>query len=452
MASGLPSNIVDQIMEAERVPVKQMETKKAAEDDKLKLVTDLETKVNEINKPIGELVGTRGFTNTKVVSGDPSVINGTVDPNTVISGEWQVEVKQLAQKPGAISNGYADRDRTEMGVGYIKFKTPDGMKEVYINGDNSTLDGVAQTINKSNLGLRALVINDRRDKETPFKLMVTGLATGDDKQVEFPTVYLLDGDDDFYFDQKKPAQNAIIKLDGFELETPENKIKDLIPGMVLELKQAAPGREIYLSVKEDQEVISGKIKSFVEAYNAVLSFIQNQHKLQKDKSGKEHLGPMGGDSILRSIESRFRRLIQNPQYGVEGSVSQMNQLGVEFTRNGTLNFNQDKFNAQLTGDPQSVSNFFRGDGFNTGFVSAVKREISALTNNAFGPLATRKRGIQQKVDNINKQIDNKERQLTKREESLRTQFSNLESKMSQLQSQGAALGGIATPQGKGGQG
>lgn len=53
---------------------------------------------------------------------------------------------------------------------------------------NSTLEGVAKQINSSNLGVRANVIEDRRDRENPFKLLVTGLATGDTKQVTFPTI------------------------------------------------------------------------------------------------------------------------------------------------------------------------------------------------------------------------------------------------------------------------
>src|SRR5688572_18807145 len=106
MASGLPPNIVEQIMEAERIPVKTMEVQKAKEDDKMKLVTDLETKISDITKNITELVGIRGFTAQKVTSGDPNIVDGLVDPNTSVTGEWQIEVIQLAQKPGAVSNGF----------------------------------------------------------------------------------------------------------------------------------------------------------------------------------------------------------------------------------------------------------------------------------------------------------------------------------------------------------
>lgn len=443
MASGLPPNIVEQIMDAERIPVKQMNEKKTKEDDKLKLVSDLESKVNDITKNLTELVGTRGFMNNKLVSGDPSIIDGAVDPNTAVTGEWQVEVQQLAQKPGAMSNGFPDKDRTELGIGYLRFDTPNGRKDVYINGNNGTLEGVAKSINASGLGLRATVVNDRRDKENPFKLLVTGLATGDDKTIKFPTVYMLDGDQDMYFESSREAQNAKVKVDGFEFEVPENKIADIIPGVTLDLKQAAPGREVRVTVKEDLDVISGKVKNFVDAYNGALSFIQNQHKLQKGPDGKERLGPLGGDGMVRSIESALRRVINNPQYGVDSDIKRVLELGIEFNRNGTLNYNPEKFNTMLSKNPNDVAMFFRGDGFNYGFVPTVKREVTNIVNSSFGPLSIRKKGIQTKIDDINKRIDRKEQQLVKREDSLRKKFADLETKMSQIQSQGASLGGIA---------
>lgn len=440
MASGLPANIVDQIMEAERMPVKTMEATKTKEDDKMKLVTDLETKINDITKNISELVGTRGFNSNKLVSADPTIIDGLIDPETAVTGEWQIEVTQLAQKPGAVSNGFPDKDQTQVGVGYLRFKTNEGRKDVYLNGNNNTLEGVAKAINTANLGLRAIILNDRVDKENPFKLLVTGLQTGNDSQVEFPTVYMLDGDQDVSFEQSRPAQNAKVKIDGFEVEVPENKINDLIPGITLDLKQAAPGRQVRINVKEDTEVISGKIKSFVDAYNGALGFIQGQHKLQKNSEGKQRLGPLGGDGLIRSIESTLRGVILNPQHGVSGPVKRLGDLGIEFNRNGTLNFNAEKFSKTLSANPQAVAQFFRGDGVSVGFIPTVNRQVGSLVNSTSGSLGNRKRGIQQKIDSINKRIDSKEQQLTRREETLRRQFSELESKMSKLNAQGAAVG------------
>lgn len=440
MASGLPPNIVDQLMDAERIPVKNMEAQKTKDEDKLKLVTDLETKVNDITKNLGELTGIKGFMDKKMVSGDPNIVDGTLDPSIATPGDYSLEVLQLAQKPGAISNGFPDRNKTQMGVGYIKFKTPEGKKEVYIKGENSTLDGVAAQINNSNVGLRASVVEDRKDKENPFRLIVSGLATGDDKQIEFPTIYMLDGDQDVYFEQQRAAQNAKIKIDGFEVEVPENKVKDLFPGITLDLKQAAPGREIRINVRENLEVISGKIKSFVDSYNAVLGFIQGQHKLTQQPGAKNPMmGPLGGDGLLRTVESSLRSAVLNPQMGIESPIKLVSDLGIEFNRNGTLDFKQDKFNKVLQTNPGGVSAFLRGDGFSTGFVATITHTVSNMVNAQFGPIGNRKRGMQEKIDQINKRIDTKEKQLVVKEDGLRRKFADLEQKMSGLQQQMGAV-------------
>jgi flagellar hook-associated protein 2 len=439
MASGLPPNIVETILEAERIPIKNQEGNREKIQSRLKLVQDLETKISDIDKSISELVGTRGFMNNKLISGDPNVVTGSADPEAPVTGSWNIEVLQLPQKASAVTNGFPDRDTTEVGVGYIKFETPEGSKEVYISGKDTTLDGVAKAVNQSGLGVRASVITDRADKENPFKLLIAGLSTGDEKQVIFPTVYMLDGDQDLYFDQTKAAQNGRIKVDGFEFEVSENTIRDIIPGVTLELRQAAPGREITISVKEDYEVIVGKIEEFVKATNGVLSFIQQQNNVNEKTDTSKTLG---GDSLLRSIESRLRNLAQTPLYGIEGPVKRLSEIGISFQRNGVLQFDKKKLDSMLAKNAKDVGTFLAGDGFTVGFIPTLRREISNFTNQAFGPLANRKKGLQDKINSINKSIENKERALGRKEEALRRQFANLEEKMSKLQQQGAAVAAI----------
>jgi flagellar hook-associated protein 2 len=442
MASGLPPNIVDQIMDAERIPLKQLESKKTAQDDKYKLVEEFEGKINEIPKNLSELINTRGFSSMKLSTSDANVLNGVVDPNEATAGSWNIEVVQLAQKSGAVSTGFPDADRTQLGVGYIKFETPEGTKEVYISGQNNTMKGVVAAINSSNTGLKASIINDKKNPENPYRIMVTGVSTGSEKQISFPDVYMLDGDLDFSFENSRAAQNAIVKIDGFEVELADNQAKDLIPGVTVDLKQAAPGKTVSVSIKEDVDVISGKIKSFVDAYNGALTWIQNQHKLQKGKDGREHLGPLGGDGMLRTIESDFRRLIMTPQYGIDGKINQVGQLGIEFNRNGTLNFSQEKFNKAVSNDPHSVHVFFRGDGYATGFVPAVKKTVSNVTNPNAGPLGMRKGTIRANIKDMDNRIEHKNKALEKKEDQLKQKFADLESKMSKINQQGASIAGI----------
>lgn len=443
LASGLPPNLVDQVIEAERMPVKQMQEKKTKIEDKVKLVGDLETKINDIGKNLSSIMGRKGFVDKKFNSGFPDIISGTLDPEVADPGEWSLEVIQLATKPSVSSNGFPDKNETTMGAGYIRFIDTEGeQREVYIDEDSSTLEKVAEKINNSSSGVRATVVNDRSDKVDSFKLELSGLKTGDDNEIEFPVVYLLDGKQDFQFVENNKAKNAIYKLDGHEYESDSNMITDLLPGVTLDLKQAKPGQPIRLNVSENYDMISDKMKVFVDSYNAALGFIQGQSKLTDTKDGKPRLGPLGGDGMLRTTESRLRSIIQTPQY-TDSDIQRVIELGIEFNKNGSLEFNQDKFKKILTSDPMRVVKFLRGNLVDVGFIPQMNRNLKMLTDPGAGIVGSRKKNFQDRANQIDKSIERKEKHLEKREDQLRKQFSDMETAMSKIQGQGAALGGFA---------
>lgn len=446
MASGLPPNIVEQLIEAEKLPIKNMEVKREKSESRLKLVNELDEKISAMQGSIGTLASTRGFNDIKLLTGDSNVVQGTVDPAITQPGSWNIEVVELAQKAAAITVGFPDKDTTEIGVGYFRFETPEGEKEVYINGENSTLEGAANAINKAHIGVRASVLNDRKYPDAPFRLMISGDTVGGDSQVNYPTLYFLDGDQDLYFEEEREAKNGLIKIDGFEFEVAGNTVTDAIPGVTLELKQATPGKQVNVTVKEDQEVVHGKVKEFVDALNGVLGFIQSQNRMTKDTDTTKTLG---GDGLLRSIENRFRRLIQSSQMGVNGPIKRLNQIGIEFNREGLVKFDEEKFNATLAKNPDDVQQFFAGDGFSVGFVPSLKNNIKVLKDKVFGPLATRRKSLENKIDQIDRRIENKEKQLEKKEVFLRNKFAKLETTMSRLKSQ---MGQVASMPGAGGGG
>jgi flagellar hook-associated protein 2 len=434
--TGLPPNLVDQLVELEKLPIKKLEQKKGKTQTKLDLVNELDTKLRDVLTSLGELTNTKGFSDVQVVSGDPNIISGTADPEAVSNGSWNIEVMELANKPSAITNGFPDKDKTQVGIGYIKFNTPDGPREIFIDGSNNTLERVASKINTSGTGLQATVIKDNKDEDEPFKLMVSGIKTGNSNDIEYPTLYFLDGDQDFYFDEKREAKNGKIKIDGFEIDIDNNKLNDIIPGVTLDLKQAAPGRSINVSVAENKEVVSAKIKEFVDKMNAVLGFIQTQSKVNERTDTTKTLG---GDSLIRTVENDLRRMIQGVQFGVQGEVKQLNQLGIVFNRNGTLDFDQEKFNKVLAQKPGDVKAFFVGDGSSVGLVPQVRNTINRITNSAFGPIGIRKKALTQQLQQADQRIEAISRQVEQKERNLRRKFSNLEETMSRLKSQGAQL-------------
>ena len=443
--SGLPKDIVQQLIEAEKIPIKQMEARKGKVEDKKALVTQLTSLVENMRGEILKNKGSRSLREMKVNTGDSPYIAVAVDKNVAEPGKYNLEVVSLAQKSSTISNGVEDKDKTYIGVGYIKAVLPNGdTKEIYIDEASATLTGVAKLINNdASLGIKAHVVNDGKDSDKPFRLIMSMQETGDKNKAEFPYLYLVDGEVDIYFDQEKPAQDAKVKLDGFEIEVPGNKLTELIPGVTIDLKKAKVGEEINIDITEDVEKIGGKMSSLVDNINNVLKFIKEQNTLSEKSDTSRTLG---GDLTLTQIESKVRSAIFTPIKTASGAM-RIGDLGVSFERTGLLKFDQAKFEAALSKDYKSVSEVITGTytkegGKTNGFIDALEAAASSLLNMPSGSLVTRKNGLQSQISGIDRQIANRQRQISQKEEILKAKFARLEETMSRIKGQGAGLAAL----------
>ena len=130
---------------------------------------------------------------------------------------------------------------------------------MFIDEDSNTLHGIAAKINRQkDLELKAMVVNDGSGEDESWRLIVTHNKSGEANDAEFPTFYFVDGDEDFYMDEERGAQNAIVKVNGFDIEFESNRIDSLIPGAILDLKEAAPGKEFTIKIVKTAKKLKRK--------------------------------------------------------------------------------------------------------------------------------------------------------------------------------------------------
>ena len=437
--TGLPPNLIKKIMEAERKPLKNLENRKSKSKTRLDLVENLDKNLGKIKSSAEKLISRGGFRDLKLESSDSNVVDGVVDEGVDAKGSVTLEVLKLPRKASVVTNSFSDKDKTEVGVGYFRFRTNKGNRTLFIDGNNNTLEKIMKKINSERIGLKATILTDKSDLKYPFRLMISGLKSGLENKVEYPNLYFLDGDQDFFFETDRQASNGRVKVEDFEMEIGDNDLKDILPGVTLTLKQAVPGKIVHIEVKEDAEQILTKFKAFIDSINGVLEFIQKQNQLDESTDTSSTLG---GDSLLQSIEFRFRRLIQNRQLGIKGEVKFFSELGVSFNRSGLLDFDANKFQSVMKKSSFSVEQFLYGDGVSVGFIPGLNRELASMTDQVFGPIEVRKKALKDKIERINERVANKEKQLIRREEELRRKFANLESTMARLKSQSALLNSL----------
>ena len=441
--TGLPKDIVKQIIEAERIPIKKIESRKEKLGERQKLVGELSGLVEKLRSEVLKNASARSLRELKVQTNE-EIVEVSADKNIAEPGSYQFEVVHMAQKSSAFSSGFEDADDSYVGVGYIQYYLPDGeVQDVYVDVENSSLNGIAKLINKdSNNGMRALVINDGSDSEKPWRLLISLEETGDDKFADFPYFYFVDGVDDFYLEYEREAQDTRVKLEGFEIETKNNMITDLLPGVTIDIKRASPGEEFSINIKEDTEKIADKIDQLIGSINDVLYFI----KVQNDMNEKTDTGrTLGGDVTLQTLESKLRSIIFQ-SVKTEFGNKRLGDLGVRFQRDGLLKFERDSFEGNINKNfkliAQTLTGYYGEEGKTEGFIDRLREVVEGSLRFPNGLLTTRKRGVEQKIKDLDAQIVTKERLLDQKEKNLKDKFARLEGTISRIRSQAAGLAAL----------
>jgi len=441
--TGLPKDIVKQIISAEQIPVQNMEKQKSKIADKKGLVDQLAKLVEDIRGNLAQNANARALREFKVDT-NTDIIGVTTDKSRAMPGSYQIEVMELAQKSSAMSTGFEDKDESYVGVGFIQYTLPDGeTKDIYVDSDNASLSGIAKLINKdASLGVTANVINDGSGSDAPWRLVLSMHDTGDEKAVDFPYFYFVDGEDDFQLEFQREAHDAKIKLDGFEIEAPANKLNDLIPGVTIDLKKAKPGEEFTLKISEDIEAVGAKVSDLVGKLNAVLSFIKQQNTMDEKTDTSRTLG---GDIMLQSLQGRIHTAVFK-DIATEFGYKRASDIGLSFNREGLLDFDDKKFQAQISENYNLVAQVLTGniteEGKSEGFMDNLNGMVGMALRMPDGLVQGRKRSLQSNIEQIDRRISQKQKQIEEKEKNLKDKFARLEGTISKIRSQGAGVAAL----------
>jgi len=430
-----------------------MEDRKKVEETRLKLFQEFKGKFQIFDKSLAEFTDFKKFRELKVELGDGErLVSVTLDRDKAEPGSYLVEVNQLAARSSFVTNGFTDPNQPVLGIGYIVGIRQDGeAAEIFVDDDHSSLNGISNLINKrQDLPFRASVIKDGSDPETPWRLLISSKKEGSNEGLRYPELYFLDGKEDIYIDNENESNNAVVKLDGFPLEQEGNQITDFLPGVNMFLKQARPDEPFVMTISEDTKKVGGKIKTLVDQVNSILEFINKQNQVD-DRSDTRTT--FTGDTSLQTVEYRLRNLLHEG-FPVEDEAQDLgyrfkflNQIGVEFEKNGLLSFKEDKFNKSLESDYQGVTELVTGE---FGFASQLRQVIKTYTQPGNGLLAMREAGLRGRIKRIDTQIAQTEKRIEAKVQSVTNQFSRLQATISNMQKQQAYLS--ATMGGGGGTG
>jgi flagellar hook-associated protein 2 len=231
------------------------------------------------------------------------------------------------------------------------------------------------------------------------------------------------------------AQDAKVMLDGVaQLSSDNNIIEDAIDGVDLTIKgrteKGKPASEI--DIEYDRQGVRDDIEQFVAAYN---QFYQVSKELGGVDPTTGMAGPLSGDSIVRSADSRLKAVFSSRVEPAPEDLKTLTEFGITTTRQGNLEINYEMLDRQLNNNFNKLEDFFGG---NQGFAKKVEDAIQGLTG-VSGSIRSRERSLVERNYRMQDDQAALDRRMDNLEKRTHAKFSAMQDATSKMQSQLAGM-------------
>jgi flagellar hook-associated protein 2 len=217
------------------------------------------------------------------------------------------------------------------------------------------------------------------------------------------------------------GRDAVLRVDGREVTRSSNAITDAIPGVTMNLQTAEPGTAVDLTVARDLKGAQDVVQKFVDSYNAIRTFFDDQRKVG---------APLYGDTLLRTTVDSFTASLRTEVAG-NATYPKLANIGVALDRFGLLTLNADTFREALSGKPAEVESLL---GF-SGVGSAVVAATDSVTAFGTGLISNQIRTIDSAQVTLRRRETDAKTRLESRRQQLVSQFTRMEEAMSKAQAQ-----------------
>lgn len=405
-------NILSQLMEIERAPVRALDARRERLDVELSAFGSVKSAMSELASSASLLGDTTRFGPFIASSSDEAVFTATAG-GTAAAETHDIDVISLAAAHRVASDAKASSE-ADMGSGTWAFDSGDTSFSVELDAGNRSMLALRDAINDAtdNDAIVASLLNvdggtrlilNAREGGTASAITVTPPSAADT------------------FTEITAAADASLIVDGFAVTSSSNTVSDVIEGVSLELVGAGSAT---LGTARDTDSLRESLDTFVENYNAL-----------RTQLSELSAGDLQGDRLPRDAELRLRSTFALPI--MVGDVSlQPTELGFTFDRYGMLSIDEARLAAAQTASLERFVDAFAVS--DTGFAARLADSIDEFTR-ADGLISDREDGIDSRRASLDQQTERLEYRLEQTEARLRRQFVAMDQVVSQLQSTSAFL-------------
>lgn len=438
--SGIGAEQIEDLLKAEAAPKQLVENKVTAIQNQKTAWSDVKTRLTNLLNKLTDLQKPETFNSQKATTSDDKIATIT-GSTTAIDGTYRLSVEQLATSTTMTGKRVDSSTEKLNATGTLTFTTAelneDGTNKtlaIELKADD-TLKDVMQKINAEtkNSGIAANIVDNR--------LVITDTKTGSrDLTVSG------DGLAELGLDSATTVKGdqAKFTLNGIAIERDSNTLTDVVDGITIDLKnKTEAGKDVTLTLTNDTSKFKTAVKDFVAQYNSTMSLISDKLNVGDPSSSTNTQGGLAGDSTLTRLQTELRNMV-TASFSTNSNLKP-NQVGISITdRNGTLGFDEDKFDKALKEDPDAVKNFFyqtegKGDsktesGYATNLKGLMDKYL-ADDSKTKGIIATKFSTFETTIKDLNKQIERFDEILAKKKDRYVAMFTRLDQVLMEADSQ-----------------
>lgn len=231
------------------------------------------------------------------------------------------------------------------------------------------------------------------------------------------------------------AQDSLVVLDGVaKLSSKNNVIENAIEGVDLTLKGKTDRNQqpAEIDIEYDRNSVRQDIEQFVNAYN---QFYQVTKELSGVDPRTGQAGPLAGDSVVRSADSRLKSVFSSKIEQAPETLQSLTEFGITTTRQGTMEINYDMLDRQLNNNFTKLGDFFGG---NQGFAKKVEDAIQGMTG-VTGVIRNREKTLTERNYRLNDDQAALDRRMDSLEKRTFDKFSAMQDATGKMQSQLAGM-------------
>ncbi|CAM3319028.1 flagellar filament capping protein FliD [Occultella aeris] len=440
--SGLDTtSLINALISAEAGPQRILANKRTAAESLITAWQSLNTKIAALTDRAKDVSSGTGLQPRTVTSTEPSVTATAADGAGI--GDLTLVVSATAQTQTSVT---AAMTRWAADPAVLTVRSADGTL-TEISAAGTDLDAVAAAVNTSEAGVRATKVpagTDPDTGETRFRLQFTSTesgATGAFEVFDGDAAAVTAGTAENLFERPgaahvRTAADAVVTLWAGtaaeqQITSATNTFVDLMPGVDLTVG-AASTEPVTITVSADVEAQTTSAKDLVAALAAIFGEIATRSRVTSSTgaSGQPVVtgGLFAGESTVRDASARLLNAATAPVGGRSPS-----EIGLVITRDGTVEFDEERFREALAADPDLVTGTLAAIGAR---VAEAGEIISAPKD---GLLSARISGQESQVADFGTQIAEWDRRLASRRETLQRTYTSMEVALSRLQSQQSYL-------------